>query len=238
MHFLLAANAKHKSFVVQCLNSLNALAYHWTIFDLGGLGFGRPFPIEDETFNQHGYYKTTYTKRRSIGLHKPQVIAEFLNQKSNREDGDLVVYLDADTFVRGRIDEIMGQYDIGVTVRQPSEWVQEGKINAGVIFFRRTLFTKLFLDRWILQTRLLGNDQEALNSLLLSPTCTVAEFPTSVYNWYYFPTKPPAEVKILHFKSSSREHNELYLKAWNSACSSDYNSTIRVDSQQPICKKR
>ncbi len=172
--------------------------YHWTVFDLGGLGFGRSFPVTDEVFQSTGCYQTNFQKWPSRAMHKPQVIGEFVNSAT-----DLVVYLDADTLVRQNIDEIVGDYDIGVTVRRPREQKRLGKVNAGVVFFRPTSRAKIFIERWKRETQTLGNDQEALNALLAEPDCTVAEFPTEIYNWYYFPQSPPKQAKIIHYRASS-----------------------------------
>jgi len=217
MLFLLAANERLKPFVTQCLKSLDALGYQWIIFDLGGLGFGEPYPIQDDTFNTCGYYKTSFKRYASRGMHKPQLIMEFIKNFSVSES-KLVVYLDADTFVRQRIDEIVEAYDVGVTVRHPREWKLEGKSNAGVMFFRATKQTHLFLQQWICATQTFGNDQKALNSLLANPPCSIREFPARIYNWYYFPKPPPMDAKILHFKNSSRLHNAMSEQIWASAC--------------------
>ena len=53
--------------------------YHWTVFDLGGLGFGRSFPVTDEVFQSTGCYQTNFQKWPSRAMHKPQVIGEFVN---------------------------------------------------------------------------------------------------------------------------------------------------------------
>jgi hypothetical protein len=202
MEFILAANGLHKEFATQCVKSLDALGYKWTMFDLGGLGFGQLFPIQDKTFLSHGHYQTCFKRRPSRALHKPQIIADFLDSQFPDDNNALVVYLDTDTIIRQRIDEIIGDYDIGVTVRRSNEWELEGRINAGVLFLRSTVKTRNFVRQWIAETQHLGNDQEALNSLLPKQSCTIAEFPTDIYNWYYFPNPPPT-AKILHYKASS-----------------------------------
>jgi hypothetical protein len=221
IQFLLAANGRLKSFATQCVKSLDVLGYQWTMFDLGGLGFGHSYPIKDETFQSQGYYQTIFSKRPSCGMHKPQIIADFLNTKFSNNEPGCIVYLDADTFIRQKIDEIIGNYDIGVTVRRACEWERHGKVNAGVLFFRSTMQTRIFVNRWIAETQRLGNDQEALNSLLLSEQqCIIAEFPTDIYNWYYFPTSPPKKAKILHFKASAPKDSASRSQTWISVCKS------------------
>jgi len=206
---------------MRCIQGLDALDYQWTAFDLGGLGFGKPHLIQDETFKSRGFYKTSYKRRISRAMHKPQIITEFINSKWYNHPNELIVYLDADTFIRQRIDEVIGDYDIGVTTRRQEERKLFGKINAGVIFIRITEPTRMFLQRWTAETQQLGNDQEALASLLNNPQCSIREFPTEIYNWYYFPASPPAEAKILHFRAASRHHNVLTKRLWTSACYND-----------------
>src|ERR1035441_3786835 len=102
MHLLLAANKLHKMFARQCVRSLDALGYQWTMFDLGGLGFGHSYPIQDKTFLSRGCYQSFFKRRPTRGLHKPQIIAEFFNTKFLRDQVEWIVYLDTDTLVRQR----------------------------------------------------------------------------------------------------------------------------------------
>ena len=197
LHFVIAANFRLKELAQKCVQSIESQGYEWTAFDLGGLGFGRQFAVTDETFQTHGHYQTEFKRRRTTGMHKPDVVAEMLNQV-----GGPLVYLDADTQLVHRIDEIIGEYDVGVTVRPFLEQVRWGPINAGVIFFNPTPGAKFFVERWRKETVRVGNDQEALTNLLAGRFCRVAEFPVLIYNWYYFPDAPPPSAKILHLKVS------------------------------------
>jgi len=125
-------------------------------------------------------------------------VANFL-----KTSNELVVYLDADTVLRQRIDEVIGSYDVGVTIRRRNE-IKKNKprVNAGVIFFNPGSRSFAMVERWQHETEIMGNDQAALNNLLDDPTYTIREFPTDIYNWYYFPDEPPEEAKILHYRIS------------------------------------
>jgi len=213
MQFLLAANGLVKSYALECIKSLDALGYPWTMYDLGGLGFGLPFSIHSKTFQTKGHYQTSFRKRTSKAMHKPHIIANFLESAT-----DFVVYLDADTFVRQRIDEIVGNYDVGVTLRPRWEWEKKlEKVNAGVIFLRPTDATKNFVQKWVLRTQTIGNDQAALASILREPDCVVAEFPAKIYNWSYFRNLPSSQTKIIHFKASTRS-GRAFRDKWQKTC--------------------
>jgi len=69
MHFLIAANFRLKTLALRCVQSIESLGYRWTAFDLGGLGFGQSFYIDDETFQSAGYYNTQYQRWRSRAMH-------------------------------------------------------------------------------------------------------------------------------------------------------------------------
>jgi hypothetical protein len=201
MHFLIAANHRMKTVTERCIKSLEALNYRYTIFDLGGLGFGQAFTVEEATFHSNGYYDSTFNRWPTRALHKPKLISYFLENA-----GDPIVYLDADTFVRRHIDEIVGDYDIGVTIRSQDEAMQKlGRINAGVIFLNPTARARNFVRQWEAKTKLVGNDQHALNILADGSGCSLKEFPCEIYNWYYFPGVPPPQAKILHFKTGGKE---------------------------------
>jgi hypothetical protein len=199
MHFLVASNYRLKDSAIRCVQSIEALGYRWTAFDLGGLGFGKPYFIHDQSFQRDGFYRTAYDRWPSRAMHKPKIIADFLEKADQ-----LVVYLDADTVLRERIDEVEGDYDIGVTIRREKEIRNnKGRANAGVMFFNPTSNTQAFIEQWKEQTTVLGNDQAGLNHLLQRQCCRVREFQTDIYNWYYFPKNPPAEAKIVHFRISA-----------------------------------
>jgi hypothetical protein len=188
-----------KPLAEQCARSIEANGYQWTAFDLGGLGFGRSFRVLDESFHTLGSYETDFTERPTRALHKPEIVAAALG-----EFRETIVYVDVDTILRARIDEIVqDSYDVGVTVRMPTERKRDGLANAGVIFFNPTAACKEFVAKWRDETTRIGNDQAALLYLLPGDHCRIMGFPTLIYNWYYFPRVPPKSAKIVHFKVSA-----------------------------------
>jgi len=223
------ANFTFSSVINKTVKKAQEFGYVAEVYDLGTLGFGRPFSVEDESFSKHGFYEKEVVKGyKSKSLFKPKMVKSCLE-----EHKDLTVYLDGDALLCGDLSAIdTDDYDIGVTLRHTSElegeWHQEHfeiakYVNAGVIFFRPTSGTEGFLDRWDKLTDELGNDQMALNKL----TCPdyypeigsvldidgvrVKYFAGTEYNYYYFKEHSTSGVKIMHFKGDVRH---LYPFNW------------------------
>lgn len=195
--------------------------YKTVVYDLGGLGIGQPFQVEDETFKQKGYFVVLRDGYRSKSLFKPDLIKRCLDE--NRE---FTVYLDGDALLYDRIDEIMtDDYDIGVTLRKAEEisdeWHEKNAdivkyVNAGVVFLNPTKATTRFVDQWIKTTIEVKNDQMALNKLVcpeeMPPVNSIRVmngvrikyFPGVKYNYYYFEDSLPQDLKIVHFKGPMR----------------------------------
>ena len=130
-----AADSNFKEFVEKCADSSKQLNYKTLIYDLGGLGYGIPF-------------KARVSPKVGAKIpSKPSIIQDALGKV---EKGDIVAWLDADTILWERFDEIAyGNYDIGVTVRQPKQTENGLPINAGVVFVRKTRNAKQFVKQWI-----------------------------------------------------------------------------------------
>ena len=130
---------------------------------------------------------------------KPRVILDALN---NWED--FIVYLDSDVRIKQPIDEIVGDYDVGITTHDVKFHTGEerylnitGYLNAGVIFLNNTDKAKEFVKRWIEYVRnsKTGSDQEALTNFLRDYVVDwtkenhnilgsrVKFFPSPVYNY-------------------------------------------------------
>ena len=194
------------------------------VYDLGQLGIGEKYVVEDESFQKRGYYsKESLKGYKSKSLFKPDIV-----QACVEKYDDLVAYLDGDALLCDSIDEIDTEdYDVGVTLRKKeeteSEWNQKHfevvkYVNAGVIFFRPTQTTKDFIKIWKTTTENVGNDQMALNQL----TCPnfypepysihvinrvrVKFFPCEKYNFYYFNSGYKENIKIMHFKGPVRRY--------------------------------
>ncbi|MGA1825626.1 MAG: putative nucleotide-diphospho-sugar transferase [bacterium] len=212
----------YKGVIRQTIKKAETFGYTPVVYDLGSLGIGEPFRIDDETLLEKGYYKREIKKGyKSKSLFKPDLVKLCLSMYN-----DLIVYLDGDAQLWGNIDEIATEdYDVGVTLRDPSEfesaWYREHFeivrfVNAGVIFFRPTLVTRKFVDTWQKMTQKLGNDQKALNRLT-SPDeypepnsvhmidgVRIKYFPCAQYNFYYFDKALEPNIKIMHFKGTVR----------------------------------
>lgn len=199
MLIISGANYRFKFFAKKLKNQCEKLKYDYKIYDLGGLGFGENFQIDDYNFKTFGYYEVVNesTGWCSRALHKPELIL-----KSNYQG--TIAYMDADAMPVQRFDEIENyNYDIGITVRGPSETcLKLGRINAGVVFIKNTSKKEQFLEEWRRLTIELKNDQIALNRIVENnKKYNIKEFPASIYNYYYFPKNPSKKVKIYHFKS-------------------------------------
>ncbi len=217
----------HKNFsfrgVIQnTMKKAKEFGYQAVVYDLGALGIGEPFTVQDESFAKKGYYdRDVQGAYKSKSLFKPAMVQYCMNQYK-----DFVVYLDGDAQLLGNIDEVESQdYDIGVTLRDASEMENEWHtehfeivkyLNAGVIFFNNTKATKDFLERWRILTDEVGNDQKALNqlscpedypephSIHLVNGFRIKFFPCKQYNFYYFKDGLNPNIKIMHFKDPLR----------------------------------
>lgn len=200
-----------------------ACGYTPVIYDLGGLGIGEKFAVEDKTFAEQGFYKEVKKGYKSKSLFKPAIVKHCLETHTQ-----FTVYIDGDAQLFDRIDEIQGDdYDIGVTLRAPSElesdWYANygdiaGYVNAGVIFFNATPATLKFVDLWDKITHEVGNDQKALNklvspieypkvnSILTMNGVRIKYFPGKQYNYYHFNEGLAPDIKIVHFKGDVRHY--------------------------------
>ena len=228
-----------RAVIEETVQKANECGYTPVVYDLGSLGIGKPFQVDDPLFAEKGHYEKEVIKGyKSKSLFKPAMVRTCVE-----EHNDLTVYLDGDALLCDSIDEIAtDDYDIGVTLRDASEleeeWHQElydvvKFVNAGVIFFNPTDATRTFLDKWHDLTEEVGNDQMALNQL----TCPenypenysvhtingvrVKYFPCKKYNFYYFDEGLDDGIKIMHFKGPVRHYypidwkTRLYCKTYN-----------------------
>jgi hypothetical protein len=195
-----------KKVIQNTVNKAEELGYASVVYDMGELGMGEPFPVENVTSN---------------ALFKPIIVKECMKMQD-----DIVVYIDGDAQLVDSIDEIAeDDYDIGVTLREYSEvdndWYRANfqwmkYINAGVIFFRPTEATKEFIELWHKTTEEVGDDQVALNrlacpddypeagSIATIQGVRIKFFPCKHYNYYYFKERLVDNIKIMHFKGPVR----------------------------------
>lgn len=199
--FVSAANKKFETYLLRLKQDLKKLDYNFIIYNLGGLDFGIPF---------NG--KVGKTSYQTIPC-KPEIIEKAL---ISVEDNSFVVWLDADTIINSRIDEIIDDYDIGVTVRKvKNKETEDIPINAGVLFFQKTKNTMKFIDVWKQKSYEFGGDQIPLNELcnsnisdtnqiVVQDNLKIKAFPCDIYNNFYF-EKDQSHAKIVHFKSKFRK---------------------------------
>lgn len=146
---------------------------------------------------------------------KPEIIKNFL--ENNSED---VLWVDCDCLLKARVDEILDEVDMAVTLRRKTTGdIFDGFLNAGVMAFRNNLHSKLFLSAWIRELPNGRADQDAINRLLLKRSgldkygevvdidgIKIKVVDCDTYNFFYFPEKNSA--KIYHVKGHLR--NEFY----------------------------
>jgi hypothetical protein len=219
MLILTAGDKRYSQIAAYAVAKAEALGYRTVAYDLGGLGFGVEWKVRDRSFQKHGYYAEFEDHFFSTARHKPGVIEHCLRTKST-----FVVYCDADAVVIRNIDEVAGDYDVGVTLRRPEEFGDDvperirtyrGRINAGVLFFNYGKAALRFLALWKKAMQKWPDDQWALNEMLCPNLAAppqmyrgirIRTFPSDQYNYCYFPEEPPVNAKILHYRCGEWEH--------------------------------
>jgi len=197
---VIAGDSNFRKYVDKAVQFSRNVGYDPVVYDLGGLGYGIPF--KGRVSPQVG------AKIPS----KPGMIIETLKKV---EEGDYVVWIDADALIEDRIDEIMFNYDIGVTVRQPKQKENSLPINAGIVFVKKTPAAIKFVEEWIKLCETGVSDQQELNKLCQVTTkdtnttvvrnnTSIHVFECRVYNNFYFAKKAAPQAKIKHYKSKLR----------------------------------
>ena len=182
-----------------CVDSVEDIGYKVLVYDLGDLGFGKPFDAR--------VYDAANAKIPS----KPAIIKDALDQV---EFDDYVVWMDADTILWDTLDNIKGDYDLGVTVRTSKSREVGMPINAGVVIVKKTTASLEFLEKWVLKCASGESDQRELNTLVkvsstdvdtdvISKGVIFRVFSCKEYNNFYF-KKTQLDAKITHYKSSVR----------------------------------
>lgn len=149
---------------------------------------------------------------------KPSVIKTALTDQK-----DDVLWLDSDCLMKERVDEILDDCDVAVTLRRFNKIqlrdIYDGYINAGVMAFRNNNQAKGFIDRWIGNFSESRSDQDAMNLTLLgySPLTQYGEIidadgvkvkilDCDTYNFFYFEDSEDVinKAKIFHIKGHLR----------------------------------
>jgi len=213
----MAADGKFKDMVRFSLEMIHKLGYQEIVYDLGGLGYGKPFTIDptDIAIDDYSHVTNSYFK--------PRVVRDAFDRDSNIP----IVWLDADAIIVKPIDDAMtDDYDVGVTMRRQEERGSTptpeitGYLNAGVVFFNITDKAYEFINLWESRRVSLSppNDQYALNELVMECTdltdynrvfvrddgIRIKIFNCEDYNCFYF-DGAEKDAKVLHFKGAQRE---------------------------------
>jgi hypothetical protein len=118
-----------------CEGECEKRGYGFRAYDLGGLGFG----IEYDDV------RCTSTFRRVKSAMKPELILDTLY---NTDDD--VAWIDGDATIIDDIHEVFdSSFDVGITVRPKRQNKKTHYINAGVLFFKNNIESRLFLEDWI-----------------------------------------------------------------------------------------
>lgn len=197
---VIAGDKNFEAYVKKGKETTENLGYKTLVYDLGGLGYGRPFTG-----------RVSHEVNAKIPC-KPHIILDALNFIN---DNEYLVWLDADALIIEKIDEIQEDYDIAVTVRQPKAVENTLPINAGIVFVRKTPQALKFINEWIFLSNQDISDQPPLNKLA-SVVCAdigstvvrndvkIKVYPCAVYNNFYFAKKDRPGIKIKHYKSKLR----------------------------------
>lgn len=163
MRIISGANKDYEQFYLKLKEDTEKFGYKFSGYDYGGLCEGIKFDVN--LINP-----TDYTRYIGKIPGKPKVILDALERFD-----DFIVYLDSDIRIRRPIDNIKGDYDIGVTAHDPCFHEGEercleitGFLNAGVVFANNTVKARDFIVEWIKEVEFTstGSDQEALTNLL------------------------------------------------------------------------
>jgi len=197
---VIAGDKNFEAYVKKGKETTEALDYDVLVYDLGGLGYGKPFVgrVSDEV-------------NAKIPC-KPHIIQDALD---SIDDNEYLVWLDADALIINKIDEIQEDYDIGVTVRQPKAIENTMPINAGIVFVRKTLAAINFIQKWRELSDQGVSDQPPLNKLasvvcadigstVIRDATKIRVYPCAIYNNFYFAKKDRPGIKIKHYKSKLR----------------------------------
>lgn len=197
---VIAGDKNFINFVTKSVEHSKKLGYETHVYDLGGLGFGKPFSARVSP---------------KIGAKIPSKPSLILDTLLEVNDNDFVAWIDADALMLDRIDEIKQDFDIGVTVRQPKQIENSMPINAGIVFVRKTEQAINFVNKWIKMCETGVSDQQELNKLCNVTTkdlntlvernkTKIMVFPCAIYNNVYFGKKDTPHAKIKHYKSKLR----------------------------------
>ncbi len=160
---------------------------------------------------------------------KVDVIRDALNEYPDKD----VIWLDADCLMRSRVDGVLDDCDVAVTLRRLearnglTNPEYDGYINAVVLFFKNNEKSRKFLTMVAEHFKhcFRRTDQEAFNRVLLKYSkmerygevvdvsgCRVKILSTDDYNFFHFSDGNYRNAKILHIKGiHNREQYQKYV---------------------------
>lgn len=208
-----AANFRYKDLVIESMIQCKKFGYDYQVYDLGGLGFGKPFSELNKRFQEKGFYSEF---NKEVGwytraLFKPNVVKDALEC----DPDTMLLWLDADAKIEKNLGEVGANFDMALVIREKMEleygdcaggWIKKlfGKYNAGVIFFKPTQNTRTFVEHWKNLTAKIGNDQYALHLLKDKEPIRIKELPC-IYN----DSKLTKETIIYHLKGKRKKQYSL-----------------------------
>lgn len=220
MKIITAADANYKELVTGAIAMNKKCGYETLVYDIGGLGFGKPFDISEDLEMIRTTERTLYTGTTiQKGSFKPKIILDALMSYPNEK---AFAWIDSDAFCIQQIHWINYRrvFDFAVTMRRNGEhagtqfpmWDQY--INSGVVLINNSEHAREFIREWInlVPTTEALSDQEALNIMCDAPRLKeydkvyhvngykIMNLSTDEFNFYYFPEQPHEHTKVLHFK--------------------------------------
>lgn len=187
-------------FANPCIDSIRKNGYEPIVYDLGGLNFGILFEA-----------KTSSEPLRKFPK-KPLVIKDALKTLPKN---DWLAWIDIDCIMQFPIDDVISNdYDVGVTFRK-------NHLNSGVNFWKHTIQSLDFLDKWSEVALEVGGDQNALNKICnvtsgsdVEKILTIVDtkvkiLDSRIYNNFFF-KKDQSQARIIHYKSKFRNRFPFY----------------------------
>ncbi len=200
--YCFGADGRQKKYADFLRASLEFNGVSYLAYDLGGLGYGEQL--------QADVAATPFSNFPS----KPMVLQHALRTCS---DGDVVVWLDADTWLKADLQDLSCDFDVAVTLRQRESFNNKERwINSGVVAIRKSRESEKFLNKWLELSRAVQGDQYALNKLVFPSSketgydgeCKIVGLPCEIYNNFLF-DGTEVSAKVIHYKADVRHRHPL-----------------------------
>lgn len=185
MRVVTAADHKMKDWCERCVEAASKW-YPVDVYDLGGLGFGIDAPTDAENLTwDNGYLPC---------LFKIPIVAHGLTAD------DAVLWLDSDCILQRNVDELLDHNTIAVAALRKEGDVGAGRINTGVMLWRKHKFSVPALATWSNLATLSRSEQKAFNAIVEHDRNNYTLVGPE-YNNYYF---DGSDAAIIHYKTDKR----------------------------------